>query len=305
MNRKIGLIHVDKKMFPNLALMKISTHYKRKGDIVEWYSPLFEKEYDLIYASKIFNYSNYKYIPNNAIKGGPGFNMDTLPFDHEYPDYALYNIDYAMGYLTKGCINKCGFCIVPKFEGLLKKHADLEEFWTDQEKIMLLDNCLTDYKHADNELKKIIDNELRLNLTQGFNIRTIKFKIAKLLSKIKLWKGKQWHIAWDRIQDERRVLKGIEILNNAGIPNWKILCYILIGYDSSYQQDIYRINMIEKIGADPFVMVYKKNAYTKSIARWCNRKPIFKTCPNYEEYINDFDNKKEIYSIIKNKYRNI
>ena len=53
---KIGLIDVDGENYPNLALMKISTYHKLKGDTVEWYS-VFSGEYDIVYMSKIFTFS--------------------------------------------------------------------------------------------------------------------------------------------------------------------------------------------------------------------------------------------------------
>ena len=57
---KIGLIDVDGHNFPNFALMKISAYHKAQGDFVEWARPrdLFGVyEYDKIYASKIFTFS--------------------------------------------------------------------------------------------------------------------------------------------------------------------------------------------------------------------------------------------------------
>lgn len=36
----IGLVDVDRKNFPNLALMKISAFHKSQGDLVEWANPL-------------------------------------------------------------------------------------------------------------------------------------------------------------------------------------------------------------------------------------------------------------------------
>lgn len=272
---KIGLIDVDSKI-PNLALMKLSAYHKARGDHVEFFSPLFN--YDKIYASKIFTKSEYNYFPKNTIKGGSGVSLDSkLPdhIEHIYPDYSLYQeIDYAMGYLTRGCINKCPFCIVWKKEGKLHKHADLEEFWDGQKKVMLLDNALTDFENAEYELKKIRDLGLRLNLTQGFNVRTIKSETAKILSEIKLWKGKQWHIAWDNFHDEKSIMKGIRILNQAGIKNWKIMCYVLVGFKSSPREDVHRVLKLDKMGIDPFVMCYEKNKFTKHLARWCNRPQI-------------------------------
>ena len=278
---KIGLIDIDSK-FPNLALMKISAYHKKKGDIVKFWNA-FEK-FDLIYGSKIFTESKFHYLPKKTILGGSGFSLEkklNSKIEHIYPDYSLYNIDYAMGYLTRGCMNKCPFCIVWKKEGELRFNTKLEEFWNDQKKIMLLDNSITNCKKVYPELVKIRDLGIRLNLTQGFDIRNISIKMAKILSEIKLWKNKQYHIAWDNINDEKRVFKGISRLNQVGIKNWKLMCYVLINFNTSLNQDLYRVSKLEKTGIDPFVMIDNKNQSSRSqrlFAKWVNRKPIFKSC---------------------------
>lgn len=48
----IGILAVDSN-YPNLALMKISSYHKVRGDNVEWYNPLCH--YDKVYAAKVFS----------------------------------------------------------------------------------------------------------------------------------------------------------------------------------------------------------------------------------------------------------
>jgi hypothetical protein len=60
---KIGIIQVDGKL-PNLALMKVTGYHEGIGDHVEWYlGNLFHEQYDLIYASKIFGFSEMPNLP--------------------------------------------------------------------------------------------------------------------------------------------------------------------------------------------------------------------------------------------------
>lgn len=78
---RIGLIDVDchagkKKwgatVYPNLALCKISAYHKSMGDQVEWAIPMLV-HYDIIYKSKIFNFSeddNRCYDADTIIRGG-------------------------------------------------------------------------------------------------------------------------------------------------------------------------------------------------------------------------------------------
>lgn len=104
---KIGLHDAEKehfkhKIFPNLALMKISAYHKEKSNQVEWWNPLYR--YDRVYSSKVFDFTPIDpYMPENAIRGGTGYRdipIDrTLPdeVDRMFPDYSIYpECDYAI-----------------------------------------------------------------------------------------------------------------------------------------------------------------------------------------------------------------
>lgn len=136
----IGLIAVDSQ-YPNLALMKISAYHKQQGDNVEWYSMF--GNYDIVYMAKVFTFTpDYQYaIPNadHIEKGGTGYDIvKKLPeyIDRLQPDYDLYGIDpnLAYGFLTRGCPNKCKWCIVPKKEGKVTPYMDIEEIAQDRKK---------------------------------------------------------------------------------------------------------------------------------------------------------------------------
>jgi hypothetical protein len=175
---KIGIVSVDSKL-PNLALMKLSAWHKSNGDEVSIYNPLFDKP-DLIYASKVFTTTaDYAYFPSDipVVKGGSGYNYDVKLEDEVesvYPDYELFDCDYALGFTTRGCIRKCPFCIVPKKEGSIRVVADIYQFWRGQDKLMLLDNNLTALPdHFVSVLQSLIKEKIRTDFAQGFDIRLI------------------------------------------------------------------------------------------------------------------------------------
>lgn len=123
----IGLIDVDGHSgFPNLALMKLSAHHKKAGDSVEWWNGL--KHYDRVYMSKVFTFTPDIDVVINAdevIQGGTGYkDYSSLPdeIENTYPDYSIYpRFKKAIGFLTRGCVRSCQWCIVPRKEG--KIHA--------------------------------------------------------------------------------------------------------------------------------------------------------------------------------------
>jgi hypothetical protein len=51
----VAIHSVDGMRYPNLALMRISSWHKARGDSVEWFVPL--KSYDRVYASKVFTFT--------------------------------------------------------------------------------------------------------------------------------------------------------------------------------------------------------------------------------------------------------
>lgn len=273
---RVGLIDIDSKI-PNLALMKISAWHKAQSDQVEFHMPLWN--YDKVYASKVFNFSDTPELPEGAVTGGTGFSLDSaLPEEIEaiYPDYSLYRCDYAMGFITRGCVRKCSFCVVPQKEGKIKRVAEISQFWRGQGRIMLLDNNLTAHPDCIDILRELRGTKARIAFSQGLDFRLMTPEIAQELSTIKLWG--QIHFAWDDIRLEKTVRKGIQTLIKNGVGKHKIMVYVLIGYDSTPEEDLYRVETLRGLGVDPFIMPYKKaETYQKRFARWVNMKAVFKT----------------------------
>lgn len=276
---KIGLVDVDSKI-PNLALMKLSAYHKDRGDKVGFYYPI-STQPDRIYAAKVFDFTpDFSYFPPNTevIKGGSGYSLTSsiLPeAEAMYPDYNLYKCVYALGFTTRGCIRHCPFCIVPEKEGHIRAVGDIYDFWRGQEWLMLLDNNLTalpaHFKHV---LKQLIKERVKTDFSQGLDIRLITPEMARLLAKVRLWK--QIHFAWDNIQTETAVRHGIKILTDNGVGRYKLMFYVLIGFDSTPEEDLYRVETLRGLGVDPFVMPYNKSdQYQRDFARWVNHKAIF------------------------------
>lgn len=192
---KIGLIDVDGHNFPNLALMKISAYHKAKGDIVTWYSPMFSEHLDKVYVSKVFTFTDDYYYPINADiveKGGTGYELSKkLPdeIDKLQPDYSIYpQIDNntAYGFLTRGCPNKCKWCVVPQKEGNIHPYMDVEQIAIKgRNKLVLMDNNIVASDYGLQQIEKIIKLRYRVDFNQAIDARLIDDNITKMLSKVR------------------------------------------------------------------------------------------------------------------------
>ena len=291
---KIGLFDIDSK-YHNLALMKLSAYHKQKGDEVELYNPLWHSIYDKIYCSKIFKkrHKNNGYIREDMICGGSGFEYLTLLpeyIEHIKPDYDLYNLKYSLGFTTRGCIRNCKFCIVPEKEGKIREHAEIEEFLNPKSNIVvLLDNNFLALPSHVKKLQKYIKRGWRMDFNQGLDLRLINKENARLLTKIKL--ERMIRFAWDNIKDESKIIKGLELVIRAGIKPRNITVYVLIGFDTTFEEDLYRIQRLRNIKDEQgfikaYVMNYNnklKSRKYKDFMRWVNNPWIFKSC-TWEEY---------------------
>ena len=294
---KIGLIDVDGHNFPNLALMKLSAWHKAQGDSVEWWWGW--EQYDRVYMSKVFDDTYSPDIPEpvNAtkiIKGGTGYGLDNkLPdeIEHIYPDYSLYpklTKDTAYGFLTRGCPRGCHFCIVSGKEGRRSvKVADLSEWWRDQKNIVLMDpNILACPQHM-GLLGQLADSQAWVDINQGLDCRLLTEQNIAAINQIRL---KDIHFAWDYMHETDAVLKGLRLYSAKArrkVNGAYGTVYCLTGYDTTMEENLYRIYTLRDMGYDPYVMIYDKpNAPSevRMLQRWCNNRFIFKSEPDFKKY---------------------
>jgi len=280
---KIGLIDVDGHNFPNLALMKLSAWHKLRGDAVELNG---NNKYDKVYMSKVFTFSEdykNKIYSSKIIKSGTGYKMyDNLPeqIEHICPDYSLYNVENAYGFLTRGCFRKCSWCIVPKKEGELKSHARLTEFISNKKSAILLDNNVLASNWGLKQIEVAIDLKIKIDFNQGLDARIIadNLDIAKLLSKVK-WL-KPLRMACDTNGQMGAVERAIRLLRKFKTVPSNYFIYVLV---EDIPGAFERVEFLRNLKCDPFAQPYRSfennevDKKLKCFARWVNHKAIFKS----------------------------
>lgn len=265
----IALVDVDGRHFPNLALCKIAGFYKRHGHSVEWYSPLFSDP-DLIFASKVFtfteDFTDYAAKHPEPIKGGTGYDPEIkLPdeIENAKPDFSIYpesvirnnrtgNLQ-SFGFLTRGCIRHCPWCIVPKKEGYIKPVSTIEDVAQDRKEVVLMDNnfLAAPEDFIFDQLSRIRRSGIRIDFNQALDARLVTEKNAAALAACKWIRFIRFSCDTSAmIEPVRRAVSMIRQHNE----KQQIFVYLLVqGIEDAEK----RLQAMLKLNVTPFAQPYR------------------------------------------------
>lgn len=281
-SRTIGLFNTEPGV-ENTAMMQVSKYHKQLGDKVEQYSPIFPNRYDLKYAFSIYKFSDKSMVTKDMIIGGTGFDNNGQRLPKEIEDC---NLDYSIFpkcktsyiWFSRGCIRKCPFCVVPKKEGFINS-VEPKNLNPNGEYISVMDNNFFANPKWRESINQLVEWNQLVDFQSGIDVRLFNEEQGNALQKIRLYK--QIHIAWDNPKEDPTAK--MELLKRFIHP-YKIMAYVLIGYWSTPEEDLMRVEKLRELKVDPFVMPYdKKNKYQKAFARWVNHKAVFKSV-KWEDY---------------------
>jgi hypothetical protein len=315
MTQNIGIIDADllhsKTSFPNLALMKISGYHKSLGHDVTRIDESMVDEYDKVYVSKVFDFTPLdESILNetHVVAGGTGLlkTHDTsLPeyIEHHMPDYSLYRDvtndrkhKYyhiaSIGFTTRHCFRKCGFCVNKKYNRVVK-WSDPSEFVDKSRKIItLLDDNILGHPDRISIINSVIDIGKPYEYKQGLDIRLVNEDIAELLGTSKYY-NRDYIFAFDDWKDHSMINNKLRLWRNYVDDDGHTKLYMLCGYKSTDRTDIIelfkRIRVAMEYNCLPYIMRYnitKVSPYYGTyvnIARWCNQPFAYKSM-SYREF---------------------
>jgi hypothetical protein len=254
---KIGIHDAEQeylkhKTFPNYALMKISAYHKARGDSVEWWSPITSDKFDVIYSSKVFDFTpENPYLPETTIRGGTGYAdipiNQTLPpeIDAAFPDYSIYpECDYAIGYITRGCPNHCPWCVVPAKEGAIKPYRTWKQLVRpDSGKLVLMDNNILACEYGIEQLESMIGSGYAIDLNQGMDARLVDDRIAGILARLKWIKFIRF--SCDQTAQIEPIMRTAELLEKHGKKPYNLFIYLLVTKD--IENAAYRVEQLKKL----------------------------------------------------------
>jgi len=185
---------------------------------------------------------------------------DDRIIDYLIPDYSLFDntpykyalLDSYLGYLTRGCVNNCAFCGVPKIEPCFRDYLgvkpwvkQIDDTYGQKQHMILFDNNIVASKMFEKIVEDILDlgfergaklnnKQRHVDFNQGTDARLIKEWHFKLLSKIAI---DPLRIAFDHVKHTRTYSAKIRLAAKYGIQN--LSNYILYNYDDT-PQDLWR-----------------------------------------------------------------
>lgn len=221
--------------------------------------------------------------------------LDKMMVKHrkKYKDY----LDYSIGFLTRGCVRQCSFCVNKGERGILP-YSDLEDFVDDSRPFIYLwdDNFLC-YKNWKELLQKLIDRGKPFQFRQGLDERILNDERAEMLSKAP-YHG-DFIFAFDQWKDRDLIERKLKIWKRH-CPSKTTKFYLFCGYeltaddDEKIFTDVYylfrRIQILMSFGCLGYVMRHADyenhrlgNIYTQ-VARWSNQPQFYKKM-SFEEFV--------------------
>lgn len=270
--------------YPPLGLLKLSTYHKNMGDEVHYHKGCGDAPWfpDIVYVTSLFTYTwkpvheavkfyKEKYPDSKVILGGiyatlmPEHAASSGAFVHRglfkeaedlLPDYSLFpDWNASIIFSSRGCINHCPFCAVPKLEPQFDANKSIRHLiWPGHKKVILWDNNLMASPYWKEILLEIRELGLKVDFNQGIDARIITHEKADIIASLKT---DIIRIAFDNINEEEEVERGVRLLKSAGIRPRKILAYLLYNFNEGPEDLLYRLKKTMEWGIVSYPMRYQ------------------------------------------------
>ena len=296
--KNIWLVDFDGKI-ENLALMRLSTYWKqrdahvelkhgalnRAGEVTDSFLfPSLLENPDKVYISCLFRWHRDAALQltaawgDRAEVGGTGVDYSIkLPEEVAAcePDYTLYGEERAIGFISRGCPNRCPWCVVWRKEGELHRVSTAQALVGERTELLALDNNFLGLPDHLDDLRWLVENEVPVDFNQGLDARLVTEENASLLAKAKwLAGGPRFALDGDYDGQKDALARTLDLLERFGLSRNTITVFVLIGF-SGKSSDVERLIYVHQLGARVFPMGYRHLKTGDEPATGWNR-PLYK-----------------------------
>lgn len=228
----------------------------KHGGLAEW------TEGDTVYLSVVFSWQKQDAFQRVVWHQSQGRTVRVGGPAADYDPGFFQGVGYEQGgidalprhnpnatFTSRGCIRNCPFCIVPVIEG------DLVELDDWPPRPIVCDNNLLACSRA--HFDRVIDRLKpvpNVDFNQGLDARLLTTHHANRLTELDLYLVR---LAWDDTKNEKQFMTAFQTLRMAKIPLRKIRVYVLIGFNDTPKDALYRLEAVRKLGIMPNPMRYQ------------------------------------------------
>lgn len=276
--------------FPNIACGQMYGYHVQRGDTVVF--PWRGERVERLYVSVLYTWSRpaverlvplWEQAADEVLIGGTGWDWRVpLPAAIATTSprwtYELYGIDYGIGYTQRGCHVGCPYCVVPRKEGRREYRvgqiADLVN--PRSQHLVLLNNNSMAEEGFFEDVAEIRERGLTVNWNQANDITLLTPRHAAALAGVRYRNfnatNPMLHFAMDQMQRRKRdpatgeivtydmlalVPERVQMLKAAGIPAYHLTFYLLLGYDTTMEEDLVRFHLLHDLGCNVYALIYR------------------------------------------------
>ena len=245
-------------------------------------------EYDKVMVSNIFDINRDRVQVLNCSDvtfGGIGSKNPQLklPVEIEKTEpFYFPDEDTSFAFITRGCIRKCWFCKVPKYEGEMQFYNHIEDV-VKHKKVKFLDNNILAYEKHMEVFQWCLDHpDIKVEFNQGLDFRLVNDENLEALSKLN-YMG-EYIFAFDEPKYQPLLDKKVLQIKKHISKPWKVKFYIYFHPKMEISQLISRVEWCRSHECLPYVMrdiacwdaEKQKKDFLIDYAAYCNQPSMFK-----------------------------
>jgi len=259
------------KIYP-LALLKIGAWRKSLGDTCELFDDRLPKagEFDEIWITTVFTFDiphaigmvrEAKNRAGRVLVGGVSATLLPEKFEAEgvevhrglipdaevfSPDYSLlgFTPEYSISHTSRGCVRRCGFCMVHKLEPEFYNRRDwVNDIHSQTKKVLFFDNNwlakdIEDVKQDTEIMRMLVDTGriTGIDFNQGIDARLMTEELADLMQGLPI---NPVRFAFDGMQEDGHYQNAVRMMAKRGFNNF--MAYVLYNFMDTPEDFYYRL----------------------------------------------------------------